>query len=48
MTRADFRPSSLSRTSKTKLRFIMWVARRLGVPMQVHQSFFLRRPPKHL
>lgn len=33
---------ALSRIKQAKLRFIMWVARRLGVPMQVHQAFFAK------
>lgn len=26
-----------------KVRFVMWVARVLGVPVDVHSSYFIRR-----
>ncbi len=32
----------MSRFSNYRIRAIMWFARRLGVPVQVHQAFFAK------
>lgn len=40
IVRMPYKPRPLSAWRKARLRFVMWVARRFSVPVDVHGSFF--------